>query len=622
MNITKNNFKPTLEILTFHYIPGYTPALSEAMFIAKLNFYLNDCSNEKLTLFDSLIKGKIPEYDSSSLDKNFTLDSILIRILIIIKEIMKMAKIPIFNSGIAKVFDNKIELLLPSTRYEQVANKNAVTWVITILNQCLDNEYSGEYENFENMLLLIKKVAPLGVNTYFLLKAANTLNIPWTHIYGNMFQFGWGRRVSMFDSTISEKTSALGVILAKDKLATSQLLKNVGLPVCEHKQVFSEEDALKTAQLLGYPVVVKPIDLDAGLGVAAYLKDENSVKKAYLNAKKLSSKIMVEKHFTGNEYRVAVIDGEILYITQRIPGGVVGDGINSINTLLTKLNNYRKETKSLSPSLLLNEESLELLEEANIDINFIPEKGQYIRLRRIANISVGGTIVRITDLSIVHKDNVDLVLRAASVLRLDISGIDLIIPSLEESWLQSGAIINEVNSQPQISSEANLSTVLSSRVKEDGRIPIIISFGTSSKQFINKLIQEAKKQNKNIGIVSSASVSINDNIISKSSFNALNGALLLLNNSIVDVIIINIEDTSMLEFGLAVDSFDAMIFENDNIKNLDSNFKFIDEYSKMCKGSIFVNKTIIDSSIFENLKERLVDYDKNLFDLLSPILKL
>jgi len=622
MEHINNNLQSNIEILSFQSMAGYVSHFNQPMFVANLDIKLNNFSSDVLELFDTIIKREIPNYKDFSFDKEINLNSIIQRILIIIYEIMKMALIPIFNSGIAKIYGNKIELLLPDTGYEEIANKNVVTWVVNIFNQCLNN--SDNFDNFETLLSFIKQSSPKGTNVYLLLKSANTLEIPWRNIHNNLFQFGWGSRSFLLDSTVTQKTSALAVSLACNKLATSKVLKSVGIPVSEYIEINSIDEIPHAISKLKYPVVIKPSNLEAGYGVAAGLKTLENTQKAYLTARKLSSSIMMEKHFEGNEYRIFVFDSKVYYATQRIPGGVIGDGENSINDLIKILNEYRKKIKSKSPALIINEEAMDLLNEMGYNLNTIPKKGESVRLRRIANVSVGGTMIPVTDLRIIHKDNIDLVVRAANVLRLDVAGIDLIIPNISVSWLESGAIINEVNSQPQVSREDILCHLLKSSVQKKGRIPIILSLSNKNELWIEEFIKKAQKEKKQIGVVSSSFVSIDNKIVSKSSFDAVSGGSILLNNPIVDIVLFLIDDLSMLNFGLPVDSFDLMICENKDIEN--EYFRFLFEYSKMCKGNILIDKDFSECLSFAKEKidnKKIMTYGKNhLTKLLLPTLKL
>jgi cyanophycin synthetase len=137
----------------------------------------------------------------------------------------------------------------------------------------------------------------------------------------------------------------------------------------------------------------------------------------------------------------------------RRAGGIIGDGHSTVNNLVMHLQESESSLKVLRSSgkhrLSLDSEALDLLTEQNLTIESIIPKGVFIPLRRKANISAGGDF-NVIDISSVHPDNVAIAIRATQALRLDIAGIDLIIPDVSTTWKNSNAIICEVNAQPQI----------------------------------------------------------------------------------------------------------------------------------------------------------------------------
>src|SRR5690606_1856389 len=111
-----------------------------------------------------------------------------------------------------------------------------------------------------------------------------------------------------------------------------------GLPTPRHRRVRSAEGAVEAAERLGYPVVVKPMDLSHGRGVALDLKDADQVRDAYEKAYELSSAVLVEEYVTGNDHRVLVVGNDVVAVAERVPGHVVGDGESTIAELVRRVN--------------------------------------------------------------------------------------------------------------------------------------------------------------------------------------------------------------------------------------------------------------------------------------------
>jgi cyanophycin synthetase len=234
------------------------------------------------------------------------------------------------------------------------------------------------------------------------------------------------------------------------------------------------------ADALGYPVVVKPADLDGGRGVFACLRDEQAVRKAYAAARGLSQCILVEQYVPGQDYRLQVYRGNVFWTVLRRPAYVTGDGTTTVEALIHRTNLERKEPppdpmieQGVKP-IMIDDELHDWLHYQGLTLTSVPAVGRQVRLHGAANVSAGGT--REAILHKVHPDNLALAIHAARVLRLDLAGIDLLIPDIARSWKEGGAAICEVNSQPQLSAHLHRS-LLPRMVPKQGRIPVIVLLG-------------------------------------------------------------------------------------------------------------------------------------------------
>jgi len=330
----------------------------------------------------------------------------------------------------------------------------------------------------EECLVHLRKFAPTGSNTLRFLRAADECGIPWRLLAGNVYEVGQGVHARWLDSSFTDATSQIGAGLARDKQLAAQVLRAAGIPVPAHRLVSSVREALEAAGQLGYPVVVKPMDCDGGVGVAAGLTTPAQIEKAFAAACKHSKNVLVEKHVEGRDYRLTVLDGELLWAVERQPGGILGDGEHSVVELLTALNaDPRRRVDSRAPlkPLPLDEEAQELLQASGLGLQSVVPAGQFIRLRRAANVASGGTPVAV--MAQVHPHNRQLAERAAQALRLDLAGVDLLIPDIARSWQETGAAICEVNAQPQLGATTApqlYGEILQKLLSGDGRIPITL----------------------------------------------------------------------------------------------------------------------------------------------------
>ncbi|ROZ66705.1 acetate--CoA ligase family protein [Ramlibacter sp. WS9] len=335
----------------------------------------------------------------------------------------------------------------------------ALDWILDALNALLQNPAvpaaaRGRItRGFTQLKADLRPYAIRGTNMMHFLAAAHDQGMWWHNLNGGTYCIGIGSNSRWLSSSITDKTPNLGVAIAKNKTASAIVLGKYCLPVPKHRLVNSEKNAVAVAQQLGYPVVIKPADKDQGIGVFAGLRGERSLRIAYRAAKEVSSHILVEKHHHGEDYRFTVMADRVIKIMHRKPGQVTGDGQQTVAQLVAQAQASEDHQRALRRTgkmrLQLDAEALELLEDQELTTESIPAINEMVLLRRKSNISSGGSHALIP-VEAAHPDNCTLAIRAASILGLDIAGIDLIMPDARESWLTTGAIICEVNAQPQI----------------------------------------------------------------------------------------------------------------------------------------------------------------------------
>lgn len=368
--------------------------------------------------------------------------------------------------------------------FSQIACLAAVDLAIDLLNTAAENFdrapwpelvslFDGELEAAAPRL---QTGRPHGFNTKHFLEAASDLDVPCLRVAPQVLQFGFGSAARLLDSSFTDRTSYMGARAARDKKAAAQWLARSGIPVPEQREAKSADQAIAAAQQLGYPVVVKPADLDGGVGVSTSLIDAASVSRAFDLARQHSKRIIVERHHEGKDYRIQIVDGQVFAIIERQPGGVVGNGSDTIIDLINKQNVERAEAvddRRYLHAINVDDELHYFLEQQCLTLEDVAKLGQFVRLRGPANIATGGMPTVIAT-SMAHPDNVALALRACRVLRIDVAGVDLLIPDIAASWLETGAVICEVNAQPQMFTTLHRPTLKHLLGPSRGRIPTVL----------------------------------------------------------------------------------------------------------------------------------------------------
>lgn len=303
-----------------------------------------------------------------------------------------------------------------------------------------------------NMILKnLARYAPRGNNNKHFIRAAINMKIPFTFLPQNNIQFGYGKGARLFNSSTTDETSGIAIHLAKDKRASNLFLKRAGFPVATQIPVKTLDQTLETANKIGYPVVLKPIDRDLGQGVYSRVASPEQLKAYFTKAINISNNLVLENHFPGKNYRINVVRGKVVRVREQLGAHVMGDGTSTIASLIeTENKNPNRGTSEffdLKP-IKINEALTEVLSTQNLTIESIPPKEQKVWLAHHTNNSHGGTVKEATNTT--HPDNIDLCVRATALFGLDICGIDLIIDDISKSYRDVGCIICEMNAMPQL----------------------------------------------------------------------------------------------------------------------------------------------------------------------------
>jgi len=254
------------------------------------------------------------------------------------------------------------------------------------------------------------------------------------------------------EGTISDANSIIAYWISNDKWMTKLFLKRYGI---NHAKAVLMDNPLELDNLnsLKFPLVVKPFDTDHGIGVSSGINNEEGLKNAINKAFNHSNKIIVEEYFFGMEYRFLVVDNIVRAITYRDPANITGDGIKSIEELITEKNRVRGTdyTKPLL-KIKIDEEVNRHLKNQGITTEHIPECGKKIYLRKNSNLSTGGDSIDVSDN--IPEYYKQIAVNAAKSTGLLIAGIDIIISDLIITPSNKTYIVVELNAPPMLSMHA------------------------------------------------------------------------------------------------------------------------------------------------------------------------
>ncbi len=300
----------------------------------------------------------------------------------------------------------------------------------------------------------LQRVAPL---------IGATVEIEPEYGFVGMITFASGKRVLYKDRNFNINPQGASEI-ARDKGYTSYFLRRFGYQTPRDITVFSKErnarldrpkgiqDGLEFARSLGYPVIVKPHNLSQGALVQKVYNDREFRKAAKLVLARCH--VMVVQEFAkGRDFRLVVLDKEVISAYERIPLSVLGDGIRSIEALLTA---KQASFESMGRDTTIDHGDSRMsavLRRNGLSMQSIPKNGEQITLLDIANLSSGGDAVDFTDS--LHEDFRRLAVSVARDLELRLCGVDVICPDGVDQASSQYSII-EVNSAPGLDNYASI----------------------------------------------------------------------------------------------------------------------------------------------------------------------
>lgn len=125
--------------------------------------------------------------------------------------------------------------------------------------------------------------------------------------------------------------------IAEDKQMTYVILERNGFPIAHSLYIHkSELDNFPKESLSGfrYPVIIKPINQAHGNGVMMNITGYEELLLKLKKSFEIYENMIVQEQIIGDEFRVLVVRGEVVVVINRIPPCIIGDGKQSIATLI------------------------------------------------------------------------------------------------------------------------------------------------------------------------------------------------------------------------------------------------------------------------------------------------
>ncbi len=262
--------------------------------------------------------------------------------------------------------------------------------------------------------------------------------------------------------------------VARDKSYAAYFMQLLGYPIIEGRQFLLDwwrerisdtenvSASFDYARSLGYPVIVKPNSKSQGSGVIKAYSDGELIM-AIRSYQEKDRVFLVQRFIPWRDYRIVVLDNEVISAYERMPLFVVGDGASSVRELLTK-KQEQFVAQNRDTNIKIDDPRIEQrLERDRKNLESIVLVGETWQLLDHANLSSGGDARDVTDQ--IHSMYTELAVKLTRDMGLRYCGVDLFVNGDLHNPSDEYVII-EINAAPGIDNYASIGPEQQRRVED------------------------------------------------------------------------------------------------------------------------------------------------------------
>jgi hypothetical protein len=242
------------------------------------------------------------------------------------------------------------------------------------------------------------------------------------------------------------QNNATAATLASDKYFANRLLEDAGIPTLGGKYFFlgarhralrpdghERGDAFDYFRTLNGRAFVKPLTGSRG-DFAQVIGDEAALGRYFDAVATHYDAVLMQPAISGIEYRMFVLDGEIVYSARKFPPAVEGDGIHDVRDLVVA-HNASLKGRGLS--------AIDIAAIAQDVLDKVLPAGQRFEIPGRMNLSAGGRMAFASP----HAAALDMARKAVRAIGLHAAAVDLFT---DIDGKPNTVAIIEVNSNPSI----------------------------------------------------------------------------------------------------------------------------------------------------------------------------
>lgn len=263
---------------------------------------------------------------------------------------------------------------------------------------------------------------------------------------------GIGARSLRYEKSHFETENILSNRIQTDKMRTSFLLSQSGISVPKQALVYSEAEAVRAAEEIGYPLITKPRRGSRAKGITMKILTEDLLRQGYHHAVVGDEGVIVERYFIGTSHRFFVMSGELMDVIERGSIRVTGDGKTSIRGFLERMlaepergegwryKHYRFDIG------LLERDARAPFREMGYTFDSVPRAGETVPVSHYSGGLHGG--LSLTGTTDFHPGYRAVARRTVEAMNMPLCAIDMISSDITAPPTPETYVVNEVNAWP------------------------------------------------------------------------------------------------------------------------------------------------------------------------------
>jgi D-alanine-D-alanine ligase-like ATP-grasp enzyme len=235
-------------------------------------------------------------------------------------------------------------------------------------------------------------------------------------------------------------------VSTKHKEVTQKLLVDHGMSTpatCAfYRSSYNAKEAREQLETLTYPVIIKKSSGSNSRGIFFNVQDADDAQEIVAAQIQKHKCMIAQEVVHGKEYRVLVLDDQVIGVLEMIHPNVVGDGESTVKELIKEKQQHTKEKTKFNRALK------QFLKTQGVSLRTVLDKGQVVKFKGHSCLAEGGETRDVTDL--VHEDVKKICVKAAKVVGKYLVGIDLICEDIAAAPTDKNFNILEINGKPDL----------------------------------------------------------------------------------------------------------------------------------------------------------------------------